>query len=80
MHKIRYLGVIDQEDQQPMKLALFGNDAETPPNIDDSVTISHVYKYTMKKRLADGSLKPIANGADWQSAAGETGIIYGCSS
>jgi hypothetical protein len=69
--KIRYISLIDNVKQTPVKVALFAQDAEEPPQLQDIVRISEVYPYTWKKRtgagLVDLTDKPTSLGTKPQS-------------
>ena len=53
-HKIVFLGVFDEQDQTPVKVALFNDHAEVPPDVGDVIRISNVYPWR-RKRDAQGA-------------------------
>ena len=56
---MRFVGLIDTNDQKPVKIALFNDEAENAPHVNDAVTITQVYPYR-HKRTRDGSLQSMS--------------------
>jgi hypothetical protein len=46
--KARFIALLDGSSRKPIKICLFGADAETPPEPEDIVRISHTYPYRMR--------------------------------
>ena len=44
----------DSPDATPVKVALFGKEAENPPTEEDTVRISHCYAYRMRNKGGQG--------------------------
>ena len=53
--KIRFIGLIDQPNMKPVKIALFGEAVETCSKVDEVIRVSGVYGYIRKKKTPNGT-------------------------